>query len=92
MERFEEMIGLELELDVLDDPVIEHHRAEKRRLRLDILGKRRRLGGKRCDYSNGIGHVAIIPPTGVCRKLCPEKFRGADLWMNHTCYTYCKLP
>ena len=29
--------GLQLELDVLDQPVVDHQRAEQRRLRLDIL-------------------------------------------------------
>ena len=31
--------GLQLELDVLDQPVVDHQRAEQRRLRLDILGR-----------------------------------------------------
>ena len=40
--------GFKPELDVLDQPVVDHQRAEQRRLRLDILRERRgrgRVGG-----------------------------------------------
>ena len=37
MKRLEEVMRLELELDVLDQPVVDHQRAEQRRLGLDIL-------------------------------------------------------
>jgi hypothetical protein len=34
------MIGPELELDVLGEPVVDHQRAEQGGLRLDIVGQR----------------------------------------------------
>ena len=40
VERLEEMLRAELELDVLDQPVVDHQRAKQRGLGLDILGKR----------------------------------------------------
>ena len=39
VQRLVEMLGAELELDVLRQPVVDHQRAEQRRLRLHILGK-----------------------------------------------------
>ena len=48
VQRLEEMVRSKLELDVLDQPVVDHQRAQQRRLRLDIVGQRRgrgRVGG-----------------------------------------------
>ena len=39
MQRLEEMVRLQAQLDVLDQPVVDHQRAKQRRLRFDILGK-----------------------------------------------------
>ena len=37
VQRLEEMVRLELELDVLDQPVVDHQRAEQRGFGLDVL-------------------------------------------------------
>ena len=42
VERLEEMVGAEPELDVLGEPVVDHQRAEQGGLGLDIVGKRLR--------------------------------------------------
>ena len=39
VQRLEEMLGPQLELDVLGEPVVDHQRAEQGGLRLDILGQ-----------------------------------------------------
>ena len=39
VQRLEEMLGAELELDILDQPIVDHQRAEQRGLGLDILGQ-----------------------------------------------------
>ena len=61
------MFGTELDLDILDDSVVEHHRTEKRRFRLDILGQRRPFGRLLNCNSDGIDHGPIIPLTGPHR-------------------------
>ena len=65
VERLVEMIGAQLELDVLDQPVVDHQGAEQRRLRLDVAGERGRVaatphGGHESD---GFGHGALVHPS-----------------------------
>ena len=47
VQRLGEMVRLELQPDILDQPVVDHQRAKQRRLRLDILGEGRGSGGLR---------------------------------------------
>ena len=42
MQRLVKVLRAELELNVLRQPIVDHQRAEQRRLGLDILGKRGR--------------------------------------------------
>ena len=68
VQRLEEMLGAELELDVLGQPVVDHQRAEQRRLRLDIVRKRharRRL--RRFDDGKRLSHDATL------RLPCPDR-------------------
>ncbi len=59
--RLEEMIGSELELDVLDQPIVDHQRAQQRGLGLDILRKRRGCGfGRRLGDSDDFGHGSSL--------------------------------
>ena len=53
MQRLEEMIGPKFELDVLDQAVVDHQRAEQRGLRLDVLGER--VGVRRFDADRRYG-------------------------------------
>ena len=61
MQRLEEMMRLQPDLDVLDQPVVDHQRAEQRGLRLDILGER---GGRWrfCAFvdSDDFGHGPLF--------------------------------
>ena len=45
VQRLEEMLGPQFQLDILDDPIVDHQRAEQSRLGLDIVGQR--LNGRR---------------------------------------------
>ena len=47
--RLVEMLGAQLELDVLGEPVIDHQRAEQRGLGLDILRQRGRFRPRRAE-------------------------------------------
>ncbi len=58
--RLEEVIGLELVEQIVGQPVVDHHRAEHRRFRLDILRQRLRFGCLGGMRENG-GHGALIP-------------------------------
>ena len=65
VQRLEEMVRLQPELDVLDQPVVDHQRAQQRGLRLDILRQcrcSRRLGG--LGDSDYFGHGSSWPVTG----------------------------
>ncbi len=77
MDRFEEMLVLDYLDNVVGQPVVDHHRAQQRGLRLDILGQAgggvRRRGGRgrihRCDRGHG--------PLSHCRRRhsrCPGLF------------------
>jgi hypothetical protein len=75
VERLEEMMRLELQLDILDQPIVDHQRAKKRRLRLDILGELGLLGRRFAalidsDYfGHGIESIpnGRLPPSYRCR-------------------------
>ena len=62
VQRLVEMLRSKLEHDVLDEPVVDHQRAEQRRLRLQVLGQRGGLGGGRYDSQ---GHLS--DHRGACR-------------------------
>ncbi len=69
VERLEEVLAAELELDVLDQPVVDHQRAEQRRFRRDIVRQRRRRdegerGGGGRDGGLHRALVGLSPPTG----------------------------
>src|SRR3546814_6962523 len=49
VERRMEMFGLELDLNVFDEPVVDHQRAKQRAFRLDVL---REGGGHRQFFGN----------------------------------------
>ena len=49
VQRLEEMLGAQLELDVLGQPVVDHQRAEQGRLGLDIVRAGPGLGGRGVD-------------------------------------------
>jgi hypothetical protein len=61
MQRLEEMVRLQPYLDVLDQPVVDHQRAEKRRFRFDILreGRSRTCVGGPVDTED-FGHGAVL--------------------------------
>ena len=71
VQRLEEMLGAQLELDVLGQPVVDHQRAEQRRLGLDIVGqglrRRRRFDEGRAGWamreSSGPIELARLKPT-----------------------------
>ena len=67
VQRLEEMVGSKPDLDVLDQPVVDHQRAEQRRLRLDILGERGGCGRFRpASDSNDFGHGVGLCGSGDC--------------------------
>ncbi len=45
MHRLEEMLRVQTIDQIVGQPVVDHHRAQQRGLRLDIAGKLLRLGG-----------------------------------------------
>jgi hypothetical protein len=61
VERLVEMVGPELELDVLGQPVVDHQRAEQRRLRLHVLGQCGRFGRRRAGQTEDVfGHGGLV--------------------------------
>jgi len=64
MRRLEEMVGPELELDVLGQPVIDHQRTEQSRLRLHIVGKHGSAAFRRLRRykSDRFGHAGSNEP------------------------------
>ena len=59
VQRLEEMVRLQPDLDVLDDAIVDHQRAKQRRLRFDVLrqrGRHRGVGG--FSDSEDFGHEA----------------------------------
>ena len=69
VQRLKEMVGPELELDVLGQPVVDHQRAEQRRLRLYIMRKRGNVACLRVYKSERFDHRAIIGRSGPGHKL-----------------------
>ena len=68
VQRLEEMVRAKLELDVLDQPVVDHQRPEERRLGLDILGERRGSGrscrlGDTNDFCHDQSSTPVRPHT-----------------------------
>jgi hypothetical protein len=62
VQRLVEMVGPEPELDILGQPVVDHQRAEQRRLRLHVLRKRMRAGAGRIDDGKHLNHDATPTP------------------------------
>jgi hypothetical protein len=58
------MLRPQLQLDILDQPVVDHQPAQQRGLRLDILRQDRLGGGYRSVESEGFGHAAPSPLSG----------------------------
>jgi hypothetical protein len=75
VERLEEMLGPQSELDVLGDPVVDHQRAEQRAFRLDVVRKSRAFGcgriGRQPDYVVCHGALLLLSEAGL---------KPASLW------------
>jgi hypothetical protein len=73
VERLEEMLRPQLQLDVLGEPVVDHQSAEQGRLRLHIVGQGLGVGGGR-DVVDGLelGHDDSLdhPATGSSQQPC----------------------
>ena len=66
VERLVEMIGPELELDVLGEPVVDHQSAEQSRLRVHILGQSGRFGRRRVGETDDVvGHCGTVLPAAA---------------------------
>jgi hypothetical protein len=82
VQRLEEMFGPELELDVLDQPVVDHQRAQQRGLRLDVAGQlvgfargRFRAVGDTIHFGHGDAPMRIGART-------PTRTNPARLWIS----------
>jgi hypothetical protein len=81
VERLEEMVGSELDLDVLGDAVVDHHRAQQRGFRLHILRQAREVRPAWAAKWVRARPCRGYPPPGASPQALLRKVRGADLWI-----------
>jgi hypothetical protein len=75
VKRLEEMVRPHFHLDVFGQPVVDHQRAQKRRFRLDIMGKRGRFDGLSVGKSDDVGHARQLIPKRLPLIWLAKKFR-----------------
>ncbi len=68
MHRLEKMLGLDLELNILRQPVVDHQRAEQGCFRLHIAGEFRRAGFGGIVHFYEFDHAPLfLPPPPACK-------------------------